>query len=99
MGVQTHPMNILFHLTPQMIERVFDPKDVARLARSNTIFTRDNLSGISEIDVLVTGWSTPSLTDGFLDSARRLKLIAHSAGSTKHLVPPGFWSRGVRLCS
>jgi len=92
-------MNVLLHLTAEMIERIFDPRDLARLSKSNTIFTRDDLSHLADVDVLVTGWGTSALDDAFLDSAENLKLIAHAAGSTRYLVPAKFWSRGIRLCS
>ena len=100
MRVQIRSMNVLVHLTPEMTERVFDPRDIARLKKpNNTILARDQLSRIAETEVLVTGWGTPTLDEQFLDGAKKLKLIAHSAGSTRHLVPVGFWSRGIRLCS
>jgi len=92
-------MNVLLHLAPEMIERIFAPPDLARLAKSCTLLNRDDLSKLPDVDVLVTGWGTSPLDNEFLDRARSLKMIAHSAGSTKHLVPPGFWSRGIRLCS
>jgi phosphoglycerate dehydrogenase-like enzyme len=99
MRVQIARMKVLFHLTPEMTEQIFGAADLARLAKNNTIMRRQDLERVAEADVLVTGWGTPPLDDALLDRARKLKMIAHSAGSTKHLVPPGFWSRGIRLCS
>src|SRR5438105_1103800 len=60
-------MNVLLHLTPEMINRVFDPADMERLARGNTLWKRDNLARLSEADVLITGWGTPALGDEFFD--------------------------------
>jgi phosphoglycerate dehydrogenase-like enzyme len=92
-------MNVLLHLAPEMIDRIFHPRDLARLSKTHTLMNRDDLEKLDQVDVLITGWGTPPLDDAFLDRAKKLKLIAHSAGSTKHLVPPTFWTRGIRLCS
>ena len=89
-------MKVLLHLAPEMIERVFAPADMARLAKSNTLMNRDDLGRLDQVEVLITGWGTPGLDDAFLDRAKNLKMIAHSAGSTKYLVPPGLWSRSAR---
>lgn len=48
-------------------------------------------------DIWVTGWGTPRLPLAAFDAAPALRLVAHSAGSTKGLLPEGFWSRGVAL--
>jgi phosphoglycerate dehydrogenase-like enzyme len=92
-------MKVLLHLTPEMTERVFAPADMARLQKGNTIMGRSALDRLGEAEILITGWGTPALDEAFFDRAKNLKLMAHSAGSTKYLVPPGFWSRGIRLCS
>jgi phosphoglycerate dehydrogenase-like enzyme len=92
-------MNVLLHLAPDMIRRVFAAGDLARLGAAHSLLDRNDIERLGEADVLVTGWGTPPLDDRFFDRARRLKLVAHSAGSTKLLVPPSFWSRGIRLCS
>ena len=93
-------MNVLLHLVPEMVERVFTPATSARWPRATRCsMGRQDLERLDEVDVLVTGWGTPALDDAFLDRATRLKMIAHAAGSTRYLVPAEFWSRGIRLCS
>jgi len=92
-------MNVLLHLTPDMIRRVFAPADLTRLGTAHVLMDRKDLDRIGEIDILITGWGTPPIDDAFFDRAKRLKLLAHSAGSTRQLVPQSFWSRGIRLCS
>src|SRR3954466_3602908 len=93
-------MNVLFHLAPEMIERIFAPRDIARLSEAHTLLYRDSISDkIAEVDALITGWGTPHLDDVFLGRAKNLKLIAPSAGSTRYLLPPAFWDRGIRLCT
>ncbi len=92
-------MNVLLHLTPEMIDRVFAPSDLSRLGAAHTLLDRSGLDRLDKVDVLITGWHTAPLDDGFFDRAKKLKLLAHAAGSTKMMVPASFWSRGIRLCS
>lgn len=47
--------------------------------------------------VVVTGWGTPAFTDAVLDAAPSLKLISHSAGTVKGLIPTSIFDRGVAV--
>jgi phosphoglycerate dehydrogenase-like enzyme len=53
---------------------------------------------LANADACLTGWGTPPLTEQTLDSARHLRLIAHTAGSVKRLVPPSVFARGIVVC-
>jgi phosphoglycerate dehydrogenase-like enzyme len=60
--------------------------------------TSDELAArISGFDVVVTGWGTPPFTDEVLAAADRLRLIAHSAGSIKRMLPPAVFERGIAV--
>lgn len=48
-------------------------------------------------DVVITSWGTPSFSAAVLAAADRLKLIAHSAGSIKLLLPPPAFAAGRRV--
>jgi phosphoglycerate dehydrogenase-like enzyme len=50
-----------------------------------------------EIEVLVTGWGTPALDPGIVDTLPKLKLVAHMAGSVKKMIPPELLSSGIRI--
>lgn len=50
-----------------------------------------------KIDVLMTGWSTPKLTNDLLDACTSLKLVVHCAGTVRYLVDPSFFDRNIRL--
>jgi phosphoglycerate dehydrogenase-like enzyme len=50
---------------------------------------------LAPADVALTGWGTPSLTEEALAQAPSLRLIAHTAGSVKRLVPPSVFARGI----
>jgi len=53
---------------------------------------------LADADVALTGWGTPPLTDAALDAAPRLRLIAHTAGSVKHLLPARVFDRDIVVC-
>ena len=52
---------------------------------------------VGGIDAVITGWGSPQFTDEVLAGADRLSLIAHSAGSIKHLLPPAVFERGIAV--
>lgn len=67
--------------------------------------TSENLAQrIGEFEVLVTAWGSPRLTDEVMQNARRLRLIAHAAGSVKFMlsqevVQQYLTPRGIRVFS
>jgi phosphoglycerate dehydrogenase-like enzyme len=48
-------------------------------------------------EVVVTGWGSPRFTDDVLVAADRLRLVAHSAGSIKALLPRAVFERGIAV--
>ena len=54
---------------------------------------------LKDADACLTCWGTPAFTQELLDAAPKLRLVAHSAGTIKHLVPEGFWKSGRRITS
>jgi len=60
--------------------------------------TSDELaSRIPGFDAVVTGWGSPPFSDQVLAAADRLRLIAHSAGSVKHMLPRAVFERGITV--
>src|SRR5262249_56697701 len=45
----------------------------------------------------LTGWGTPRLTEELLAGLPELKLVAHTAGSVRFLLPADVLERGVRV--
>ena len=89
------PANILVLPPPSLYRKLFSPSSDARLRALGTVTfnseerdltSADLASRMGEIDVLVTGWRSPKLTDSVIAAAPRLRLVAHSAGSIKFLV-------------
>jgi len=50
-------------------------------------------------DACLTCWGTPGISAELADSAAKLRLIAHAAGSVKYLVPDNYWRPGRRVTS
>lgn len=94
-------------LTPgPTTDECFDPKDIARLAERCEVVdphwpekpTPEQLAEAGRgADVWIAGWNTPPLPDAAFDAAPGLRLLAYSAGSTRSLLTPDFWKRGVAL--
>ena len=51
---------------------------------------------LKNADACITCWGTPSFSDEMLEQAKKLRLIAHSAGSIKNLIPKTYWEAGTR---
>ena len=48
-------------------------------------------------DIVITSWGTPQFSPAVLAAADRLRLIAHSAGTIKRLLPPPVFAEGRRV--
>ncbi|MGK5734262.1 hydroxyacid dehydrogenase [Streptomyces sp. URMC 124] len=55
--------------------------------------------GLGNVDILVTGWGCPPLTEAVLDGAPRLGIVVHAAGSVKQLATDAVWERGIVVSS
>ena len=81
---------------PSLYRKLFSPSTDARLrglgdvtfnTQEADLTSNDLLDRVANVDVLVTGWRSPAITDAVIAAAPRLRLVAHSAGSIKFLVP------------
>src|SRR5687768_444589 len=81
---------------PSLYRKLFSPSTDARLRALGDVtfntqesdLTSNDLAGrVADTEVLITGWRSPKLSDAVLAAAPRLRLVAHSAGSIKFLVP------------
>lgn len=106
-------VNLLYLPAPSHTELAFTEYWWNRLHRvANVVeweqevpYTSENLAQrIGEFEVLVTAWGSPRLTEEVLQNARRLRLIAHAAGSVKFMlsqevVQQYLIPRGIRVFS
>ncbi|TNJ63191.1 hydroxyacid dehydrogenase [Paenibacillus hemerocallicola] len=54
---------------------------------------------IRDADFVITSWGCPSFDAEVLRDAKRLKLVAHAAGTVKGIVTPELIERGIRVSS
>jgi phosphoglycerate dehydrogenase-like enzyme len=97
---------ILVLLRPSLYTQLFTPEsDQALRGLGHVVFhaeehnlTSDELAErIPGFDIVVTGWGSPKFTNQVLAAADRLRLIAHSAGSIKPMLPPAVFERGITV--
>lgn len=92
-------------LTRSMREQVLSPEVLVELAEKCQLRTidTDRLTQtdlpclLDEAVACLTGWGTPSLDDDILAKSPSLKLIAHTAGSVRKLLPVGEIGSSIRV--
>lgn len=52
---------------------------------------------LAQVDILLTGWGAPPLSERWLERLPRLRAVLHCAGSVKGLVSADLWRRGIRV--
>ena len=63
-------------------------------------FTREELcEWIADADILLTHWGTPKIDEAVLSHARKLRLVAHAAGSVANIAGEALYRRGIPVIS
>jgi len=95
---------IAFAMAADKTKFVFDEQALARLAVHGDIVQATPLNEFSsaaaravlaEIDILITGWGCPMISEAVVRAAPRLKLIAHAAGTVKYTLDPSVYAAGI----
>ena len=85
---------------------VFEPHLLDRIARSCDILEPRPLEEFAHAharavlrrtEILVTGWGCPPITAGIVAASPRLRLIAHAAGTVKHIIAPDVFGAGIAV--
>jgi phosphoglycerate dehydrogenase-like enzyme len=80
---------------------VFDAERERQLAVAGTVVDcgEPGTLGVAlpDVDVLVTGWGLPRLEPRLLDTAPRLKLVAHVGAAIRPFVTEAVFARGIRV--
>jgi phosphoglycerate dehydrogenase-like enzyme len=91
---------------PALYQELFTAELDSRLrAAADVTFNTEERNWTSEelatrlpgFNAVITGWGSPRFTDGVLDAAPGLRLIAHTAGSIKQMLPPPVFERGIAV--
>lgn len=63
-------------------------------------FTAQELAeALKDTDIVITHWGTPQIDACMLDSAPRLRLLAHAAGTVAHIASEAFYERNIPVLS
>ena len=93
-----HRLRLAFAMQPGLRDRLLDARALARLGRVAGWADNDEWPP-RDVEVLLTGWGCPPLTDELLNGMPSLRAVVHAAGSVKHHVTPAVWQRGVLVTS
>lgn len=81
----------------------FQPPQIDRLAACCELVSREPFGSVdelaacrSDVDILVTGWGSPSLSPDTLRALPSLRLVAHAAGTIKGIIDPAMLANGLR---
>ena len=98
--------NILVAIRPALFHMLFAPAQQKRLRTLGNVTTQSEASNLSQAqlarliqdqDIVITCWGSPRFSDAVLAAAKRLKLIAHAAGTIKRMLPPPVFGDGRRV--
>ncbi len=98
--------NILVAIRPALFHMLFAPAQQKRLRALGNVTTQSEASNLSQAqlarliqdqDIVITCWGSPRFSDAVLAAAKRLKLIAHAAGTIKRMLPPPVFGDGRRV--
>ncbi len=86
-------------MSPQAASAVLAPvlDDLHRLCDFGPV-TQD-LDDLPDVDLLVTGWGCPPITEDVLRRLPSLEAVVHTAGSVKGFVTGACWERGIVVSS
>lgn len=102
----TDKPNILVAMRPALYDLLFGEDQQTRLRALGNVTMQPQAENLTEAqltaligghDIVITCWGTPPFSDGVLAAAERLKLIVHSAGSIKLMLPPAVFAEGRRV--
>lgn len=93
-------------LRPSLYADLFTPENDRILRELGLVVVQDEerdfstqeiAQRITGFDIVITGWGTPTFNQEVLAAAADLKLVVHSAGSVKKLLPAAVFERGIQV--
>ena len=97
-------LTVAVAVNPGLFESLFSQESQVRLAslavlkfqeQENRLTEEELTELIQDCEVAISGWGTPPFSQAVVDGASELKMIAHSAGSIKRLLPDPVWARDI----
>lgn len=96
-GVAIRPSLYQELFTPELDAQLRKIGDVVHQTSENNLTSAQLAEQVSGYDAVITGWGTPQFNDAVLANADQLKVIVHSAGSIKRMLPPPVFEKGIRV--
>ncbi|MGB8857770.1 MAG: hydroxyacid dehydrogenase [Ilumatobacteraceae bacterium] len=92
---------------PALAAALLDEPAWSRLAAAATVLEPSPVTTLAELDgdalarveVLLTSWASPRFDEAVLATLPSLKMVAHAAGTVKHVVTPAAFARDIRVTS
>ena len=98
--------DVFIAITRTLRSSLFAPASEERLAAAFTVRGGDHDEKLTSADLaeriggctaLITGWGTPEITPEVLSASGDLRIIAHSAGSVRRLIPKAALAQGIAV--
>lgn len=85
--------------TPKLIEKIESMGEVV-WNQSKEQYSNEELSEkLKDVDICITGWGTKCLDKEVLETAEKLKLVAHTAGSVAGIVSDYLYEKDIKVIS
>ncbi|WOH18581.1 hydroxyacid dehydrogenase [Paenarthrobacter sp. GOM3] len=100
------PLNVALAMGPGVAPRIFPPRRLAQLAPELLLLDQEPMEEfvskksrdlLAITDILITGWSCPTIDGAVLAAAPRLRHIIHAGGTVKHHITDACWDRGIQV--
>jgi phosphoglycerate dehydrogenase-like enzyme len=97
---------ILVAIVPELRKRLFAPdvelglRELGQVRfheRATNLTSAELAAQLGEFDAVITGWGSPAFDDSVMAARGKLRVVAHSAGSIKHLFPPALFESGIQV--
>jgi phosphoglycerate dehydrogenase-like enzyme len=93
----------IYIIGPEWRDLVYGPEERAELARfvdfasppQTADSVRENLTQLSEVEVIFCGWGMPMMDAAFLAAAPKLRAVFHAAGTVRYIAGDAFWARNL----
>ncbi|HUT19611.1 MAG TPA: hypothetical protein VM366_10655, partial [Anaerolineae bacterium] len=95
---------ILVAFRPSLYQLLYPPETDAALRAFGDVTFHDSEAGLTSeelaegvpgFEAVLSSWGTPRFTEEVLDAADRLKIVAHTAGSIKNMLPRPVFEHGI----
>lgn len=85
---QVYPPFIMDEIN-QLVDIVGEPVSGEEVAADPSL--------LEDVEIILSSWGGPQLTQAVLDQASNLEVLLYAAGTVKDIVTPASWERGIQI--